>query len=202
LEFEGVGLYLHREDFQNGTGNVLWLQLPEKIDQNLGRHYVEVVGTFAAEAGGHMSFCPAGISNVTQIADIATLWKSPNLYDCAISSAELSPVERKLVGSWEQKRSGERIVETFEADHTHWTVSIGPLYEITLLQSCRWWIDRGSLIYCDVHRAPRDQLGPPKFGMRIDDIGPNTFSLIDRSLTFTRCKRPTKPSKSDLILVR
>src|ERR1041385_6933670 len=135
LEFEGVGLYLHREDFQNMTRNGLWIRPPEKTDLNLSRHYVEVVGTFEAKEGGHMGAFPAGIGNVTKIIDLETLWKNAKSDDCAIPSGELSPTERKLVGSWEKKLPGERWVETFEADRTHWTVSIGPLGEVTLLQS-------------------------------------------------------------------
>jgi hypothetical protein len=202
LEFEGVGLYLHREDFQNGTGNGLWINPPEKTDPNLGRHYVEVVGTFEAKAGGHMGAYPAGIRNVTKLIDIETLWRNLKADDCAIPSAELSPVERKLVGSWEQKLSGERRVETFEADRTHWVVSIGPLGEVTLIQSSRWWIKGGFLNYCDVHRTPEDQLGPRRFGIPIDDIGPDKFTRFGGTDAFTRCKRPSKPSKSDLIRLR
>jgi hypothetical protein len=202
LEFEGVGLYLHREDFQNETGNSLWIHPPEKTDPSLSRHYVQVVGTFEAKAGGHLGAFPAGIGNVTKIIDLETLWSRVKSDDCAISSSELSPTERKLVGSWEQKLSGDRRIETFEADRTHWTVAIGPLGEITLLQSCRWWIKDGFLNYCDVHRPPQDQLGPRRFGIPIDDIGPDKFTRFRGAETFTRCERPTKPSKSDLIRLR
>jgi hypothetical protein len=202
LEFEGVGLYLHREDFQNGTGNVLWINPPAKTDPNLGRHYVEVVGTFEAKAGGHMGAFPAGISNVTKLIDIETAWKSLKLDDCAISSAELSPIERKLVGSWQQKLSGERWIETFEADRTHWVVYVGPLGEVTLVQSSRWWIKDGLLNLCDVHRLPGHLLGPGRYGIPIDDIGAEKFTRFQGTDTFTRCKRPNKPSKSDLIRLR
>ena len=135
LEFEGVGLYLHREDFQNGTGNGLWINPPEKTDPNLGRHYVEVVGTFDAKAGGHMGAHPAGMRNVTKLIDIETLGKNLKADDCAIPAAELSPVERKLVGSWEQKLSGERRVETFEADRTHWVVPSGRWVKLLLFKA-------------------------------------------------------------------
>jgi hypothetical protein len=136
------------------------------------------------------------------LIDIETLWKHLKADDCAISSTELSPVERKLVGSWEQKLSGERRVETFEVDRTHWVVSIGPLGEVTLVQSSRWWIKDGFLNQCDVHRPPDDQLGPRRFGIPIDDIGPDKFTRFGGADTFTRCKRPSKPSKSDLIRLR
>jgi hypothetical protein len=202
LEFEGVGLYLHREDFQNMTGNALWINPPEKTDPSLGRHYVEVVGTFEAKAGGHMGVFPAGIRNVTKLMDIETAWNSQKLDDCAISSPELSPIERKLVGSWQQKLSGEQWIETFEADRTHWVAYVGPLGEVTLVQSSRWWIKDGFLNLCDVHRRPGHLLGPVRYGIPIDDIDAEKFTRFRGAETFTRCKRPTKPAKSDLIRLR
>lgn len=202
-EFEADSLYLHREDLENGTGNVLWIHRPEKADEKLSGHYVQVIGTFDAKDTGHMGLYPAAITKVTKITDIGTIREQMKaMNECTIPATELSAEERKLVGSWEQNLSGERRVETFESDRTHWVVSIGPLGETTLLRSSRWWIKNGDLLFCDIHQAPAEIYGPRKYGIGIDDIGAEKFSLLHGSLTYKKCDRPTKPSKSDLILVR
>jgi len=70
IEFESNGLYLHREDFDQGlTKNALWLAVPEDKRNEwkaLEGKYVLVEGTFNAENTGHFGIYSGSISKITR----------------------------------------------------------------------------------------------------------------------------------------
>ena len=67
LEFEGNGIYLHREDQQRSLdSNGLWVDFgPDaKITGECQDRYVLVVGTFDARNRGHMSLWGGSVKNI------------------------------------------------------------------------------------------------------------------------------------------
>ena len=70
IEFESNGLYLHREDYDQGlTKNALWLAVPEdKRDEweALEGKHVLVEGTFSAENTGHFGMYSGSIGKITR----------------------------------------------------------------------------------------------------------------------------------------
>jgi hypothetical protein len=76
IEFEGHGLYLHREDYRNGTGNVLWIgggKVPLPNQLALNDKFVMVVGTWNAERRGHMGMFIGEIEKIESYE----LWSDP-----------------------------------------------------------------------------------------------------------------------------
>jgi len=67
FEFEGNGLYAHREDWERGvTRNGLWLSPPSGSD-SLSNHYVLVEGRFDATSRGHMGMWSGTLDSVTRL---------------------------------------------------------------------------------------------------------------------------------------
>jgi hypothetical protein len=67
LEFEGNGIYLHREDQQRSLySNGLWVGFKHdaKIPRECQDRYVLVVGTFAAADRGHMSLWGGSVNDI------------------------------------------------------------------------------------------------------------------------------------------
>jgi hypothetical protein len=71
LEFEGNGLYLHKEDFdQSLTENALWVNVgnisPETA-RSVSDKYVLLVGKFDAHGHGHMGLFGGEIGSVSRL---------------------------------------------------------------------------------------------------------------------------------------
>jgi hypothetical protein len=68
LEFEGNGLYLHREDFEQGiVKNSVWLEVSgEQASSAPTDRYVIVEGVFNARNNGHMGLRSGSIERVTR----------------------------------------------------------------------------------------------------------------------------------------
>jgi hypothetical protein len=67
LEFEGNGLYAHREDWERGISrNGLWLNAPIGSD-SLSDHYVLAEGRFEATMRGHMGMWSGTLDSVTHL---------------------------------------------------------------------------------------------------------------------------------------
>jgi len=68
LEFEGNGLYLHREDFEQGiVKNSLWLEVSgEQASLAPTDRYVIIEGVFNARNNGHMSLRSGSIERMTR----------------------------------------------------------------------------------------------------------------------------------------
>jgi hypothetical protein len=74
FEFEGNGLYPHREDWQQGIlHNGVWLEPPNEAANSLSDHYVLVEGRFEARSRGHMGMWSGTIDSVTRIES----WGNP-----------------------------------------------------------------------------------------------------------------------------
>ena len=73
LEFEGNGLYLHKEDYDHAiTKNAIWVDLgskhPEVRDlKQYNDHYVIIGGTYDSHMKGHMSLNSGSIKKVTRL---------------------------------------------------------------------------------------------------------------------------------------
>ena len=75
FEFEGNGLYLSREDWQQGIDrNGVWIDPPLGFDSDSGpvravpnQRYVIVEGTFRATHRGHMGMWSGAIEQVTRL---------------------------------------------------------------------------------------------------------------------------------------
>ncbi len=70
IEFEGNGLYLHKEDFDQGvTKNALWLSVPSDKGsawKALEGKYVLVEGIFSAENTGHFGVYSGAVRDITR----------------------------------------------------------------------------------------------------------------------------------------
>jgi hypothetical protein len=70
LEFEGDGLYLHKEDFdQRIIGNMIWVDKTADMEKRLSQindKYVLIRGTFDADDHGHMGLFSGTLKNVTR----------------------------------------------------------------------------------------------------------------------------------------
>lgn len=74
FEFEGDGLYAHREDWQQSVSrNGVWLNPPNEAANSLSNHYVLVEGRFEARSRGHMGMWSGTIDSVTRIES----WEHP-----------------------------------------------------------------------------------------------------------------------------
>lgn len=188
LEFEADSLYLHREDLVQGlTRNGVWVHRTEAIERDgkkLNRHYVLIEGVFDAQDHGHMGLWGGAIKNITRIE---TWPPKPLHFKDLTRRSPLLPDERKLVGSWQMSSStDDRWIETFEPDHTYWIVSYKH-GNASLSRTGRWYImEKDKVLVVDPGK-------PGEFGIAINDISENTLTLAQ--LTYTRCKRPKKPSK-------
>jgi hypothetical protein len=73
VEFEGNGLYIHKEDFENGLySNGLWINLTEKQEKEidslfLNKKYVLIEGTFDKTGNGHLGLWSGEIKEITSI---------------------------------------------------------------------------------------------------------------------------------------
>jgi hypothetical protein len=69
FEFEGNGIYLHREDQQKALyNNGLWVQFREniKVGAECQDRYVLIEGTFVARNRGHMSLWSGSVEDITR----------------------------------------------------------------------------------------------------------------------------------------
>jgi hypothetical protein len=70
IDFESYGLYLHKEDFDQGlTKNALWIVVPNGKDDEwkaLEGQYVLVDGTFSVQNTGHMGMYSGAIGKITR----------------------------------------------------------------------------------------------------------------------------------------
>ena len=72
LEFEGSGIYLHREDYERGIPqNGLAVQLPSAITKEqtdaVNMHYVICLGTFVAAPRGHFGLWSGTIKDIERL---------------------------------------------------------------------------------------------------------------------------------------
>ncbi len=73
LEFEGNGLFLHKEDYDIGISkNSIWVDVdikhPETSSLNkFSNHYVIIEGTFDGHDNGHMGSCSGSIKKITRL---------------------------------------------------------------------------------------------------------------------------------------
>ncbi|MEZ5405709.1 MAG: hypothetical protein R3F23_05875 [Verrucomicrobiia bacterium] len=77
LEFEGNGLYLHKEDFDNSIlGNMIWINSTKEMIKNLDKlndKYVIIRGLFDAKNHGHMGLFSGALSEITR----CEVWSDP-----------------------------------------------------------------------------------------------------------------------------
>lgn len=71
LEFEGTGLYLHKEDLTYSTGNCLWVELTPEAGAtkdliSYNGQYVIVEGEFDMNDHGHMGLFAGAITRITR----------------------------------------------------------------------------------------------------------------------------------------
>ena len=73
LEFEGNGLYLHKDDYDFGISkNAIWADVNEKHPEigklsKFSNQYVIIEGTFDSNMRGHMDANSGGIKNITRL---------------------------------------------------------------------------------------------------------------------------------------
>jgi hypothetical protein len=72
IEFEGQGVYLHKDDFRYGiTRNALWLTAAGGVDlKKCQDSYSLVRGTFRAGIGGHNEMFSGVLDQVTQCSKV------------------------------------------------------------------------------------------------------------------------------------
>lgn len=68
LEFEGKAIYLSKEDYQHGLGNMVWLEFDKsEITPAMTEiEYCLVEGTFSATNRGHMGVFSRAVENITR----------------------------------------------------------------------------------------------------------------------------------------
>jgi len=71
LEFEGNGIYIHREDYERGLSkNSLWVDAPTEMMkemQKLNDRYVLLEGVFEPEMQGHMGLSSGSIIKINRV---------------------------------------------------------------------------------------------------------------------------------------
>ncbi len=68
LEFEGNGIYLHKDDYINSIyKNGLWCSIDELKYRKFNKKYVIMEGIFNAEMKGHMGLWSGSIENISRI---------------------------------------------------------------------------------------------------------------------------------------
>ena len=75
MEFEGNGVYLHKDDFLYGnTHNALWLNMADAINvRKCQDTYATVKGTFKAGLGGHFDMYSGVLDHITECAKVKLL---------------------------------------------------------------------------------------------------------------------------------
>ena len=68
LEFEGLAIYLHKEDYTQGLGNMVWLDLERKDITPVRKQisYCLVAGTYSAKNRGHKGMFSGAIEQITR----------------------------------------------------------------------------------------------------------------------------------------
>lgn len=80
LEFEGNGLYLHREDFERAIyKNAIWIDAP-RDKAALSDQYVLIEATFDASEHGHVGLFSGSLKDVTRMER----WQSHKEFENAI----------------------------------------------------------------------------------------------------------------------
>ena len=78
LEFEGNGLYLHKEDYDHSIlGNMIWVNITSGMQKDLKEindKYVIIRGVFDANDSGHMGLFSGTLKKVTR----CEFWSDPN----------------------------------------------------------------------------------------------------------------------------
>jgi len=192
LAFEGDSLYLHSEDLAKGLlRNGVWVDRTEAMtrdEKQLSGHYVLIEAIFDAQHHGHMGLFGGALKNITRI-EIWTWPPAPLHYKDLTHRLPLLPDEQKLIGSWQFSSStGDRWIETYEADHTYWIVSYKQ-GKASLTRKGRWYVSEVQ----DIKVLVRDPAKPHEFAIRINDISANTLNLAQ--MNYMRCQRPRKPSR-------
>ena len=78
LEFEGDGIYLHKDDYLNAiTANGLWVNFSEKLTKktslkDYSDNYVIILGTFKKESKGHMGLWNGTMDDIIRL----DFWRS------------------------------------------------------------------------------------------------------------------------------
>ncbi|WP_157724149.1 hypothetical protein [Winogradskyella sediminis] len=73
VEFEGNGIYLHKDDYDHGIySNGFWISIDKNIrqqiaDEKMNKSYVLLEGTFNMNQRGHMGLWSGEIENITRI---------------------------------------------------------------------------------------------------------------------------------------
>jgi hypothetical protein len=72
LEFEGNGIYLHREDFEHAISeNSIWVNVPAAMTKKqmgeVNLHYVICEGVFHAQSHGHMGMFAGELSDINRL---------------------------------------------------------------------------------------------------------------------------------------
>ena len=77
LEFEGNGLYLHKEDYDHSIlGNMIWIDATadmQKAIAEINDRYVIIRGTFDSKDSGHMGLFTGTLKKITR----CDVWSSP-----------------------------------------------------------------------------------------------------------------------------
>ena len=70
MEFEGNGLYLHREDYEKSLyRNGVWVHVAEtEANRAFNMHYVLIEGTFDSKDKGHMGLWSGAIKDIKRVA--------------------------------------------------------------------------------------------------------------------------------------
>ena len=68
LEFEGLAIYLHKEDYTHGLGNMVWLELDRKgiTPARAKITYCLVAGTYNGNNRGHFGLYSGAIEQITR----------------------------------------------------------------------------------------------------------------------------------------
>lgn len=75
FEFEGDGLYVHREDWERSISmNGLWIHPPSTGADSLNNHYLLVEGRFNAKMRGHFGMWGGSLDSVTRYE----IWDRPH----------------------------------------------------------------------------------------------------------------------------
>jgi hypothetical protein len=95
IEFEGDGLYLHKEDFDHGiVGNMIWVHVTEEMNKKkdkLNDRYVIIRGVFDANDHGHMGLFSGALKKITR----CDAWPDRETIRRQINSEPIAPPDRR-----------------------------------------------------------------------------------------------------------
>ena len=76
LEFEGNGLYLHKEDYDHSIGNMIWVDATpdmKKAIKEINDKFVIIRGVFDAKHHGHLGLFLGTLTKITR----CDVWSDP-----------------------------------------------------------------------------------------------------------------------------